>query len=225
MEKEKKFKIFNRISFTSFILYFLTYIFLPIIEKNTSYLWILIIPVMFFISLIINLLLKYDKIKSNNMKNISKKVSIFNLLFNGINLSTVAGSSYVGTMDWDLKKEEIKKYPSITPTWLFVIMFATVFNFMFAILIDTISINVVLIASVISIIFLFLGMISSSFAVYYNNGKKELLRFWKIIGIVSLVLIIIIIYSAYKNGFSIKRHERDTFEQHKQNIESTLKNY
>lgn len=178
-----------------------------------------------FISLIINLLLKYDKIKSNNMKNISKKVSIFNLLFNGINLSTVAGSSYVGTMDWDLKKEEIKKYPSITPTWLFVIMFATVFNFMFAILIDTISINVVLIASVISIIFLFLGMISSSFAVYYNNGKKEILRFWKIIGIVFLVLIIIIIYSAYKNGFSIKKHERDTFERHKQNIESTLKNY
>lgn len=230
MKNEKEFKIFNRISFIFFSLYLLTYIFLPIIEKNASYLWILIIPVMFLISLIINLLIKYDTIKSNSMNNGSKKVSIFNLLFNGINLSTVAESSYVGTMDWDVKKEEIKKYPSITPTWLFVLMFATVLNFIFAVLIDTISINVVLIAGIISIIFLLLGIISSSFAIYYNNGKKELLRFWKIIGIVVLVGIIIIIYSVYKSGFNIKdeiqkKHERDTFEKHKQNIERTLNDY
>lgn len=230
MKNDKKFKIFDRISFIFFSLYLLTYIFLPIIEKNASYLLILIIPVMFLISLIINLLIKYDKIKSNSMNNVSKKVSIFNLLFNGINLSTVAESSYVGTMDWDVKKEEIKKYPSITPTLLFVIMFATVFNFIFVILIDTISINVVLIACIISMIFLLLGIISSSFAVYYNNGKKELLKFWKVIGITVLALIIIIIYSAYKSGFSIKdeiqkKHERDTFERHKQNIERTLNDY
>jgi NADH:ubiquinone oxidoreductase subunit 6 (subunit J) len=234
MKNEKKLEIFNRISFTFFILYLLPYIFLPIIEKNMSYLLILILPVIFLISLIINLLIKYDEIKPNNMKDISKKVSILNLLFNGINLNTVAGSLYVGTMDWNLQKEEIKKYPSITPTWLFALMIATGINLAFAFVLtaemDTISINVVLIASIISIIFLFLGMISSSFSVYYNNGKKEILRFWKIIGIVFLALIIIIIYSAYKSGFSIKeeirkKQEREIFEQRIQNIERTLNNY
>lgn len=234
MKNEKKLEIFNRISFTFFILYLLPYMFLPIIEKNMSYLLILILPVIFLISLIINLLIKYDEIKPNNMKDISKKVSILNLLFNGINLNTVAGSLYVGTMDWNLQKEEIKKYPSITPTWLFALMIATGINLAFAFVLtaemDTISINVVLIASIISIIFLFLGMISSSFSVYYNNGKKEILRFWKIIGIVFLALIIIIIYSAYKSGFSIKeeirkKQEREIFEQRIQNIERTLNNY
>ncbi len=200
MKNEKKLRIFNIISFIFFILYLLTYLFLSIIEKNVSYLLTLIIPVMFLISLIVNLLIKYDEIKASNMKNISRKASIFNLLFNGINLNTVAGSSYVGTRNWDSKREEIKKYPSITPTWLFLIMFVTLFNFMFAFFVDTISFNVLLIAIVISIIFLLLGMISSSFALYYNNGKKETLKFWKTIVIVFLGLIIIIIYSAYKNG-------------------------
>ena len=74
-----------------------------------------------------------------------------------------------------------------------------------------------------------LGLISSTFSLYYNNGKKEAFRFWKIIGVVALGLIIITIYSAYRNGFSIKeeihqRQVKEDFEKHKHNIERTLKN-
>ena len=37
---DKKFKIANRCSFIFFTLYILTYIFLPLIERNTQYLWL-----------------------------------------------------------------------------------------------------------------------------------------------------------------------------------------
>lgn len=237
MVNDKKLKIANRISFILFSLYLLTYIFLPIVEKNANYLWFLIFPLTFFISLIINLLIKYDSMKPSNMGKVSKGAAILNILFNGFNLNTVAGSLYVGTTDWNDKKEEIKKYPSITPTWLFVLLFATVLSniSLYLVLSDTrvwnlhISGTVIIIVSIISIIFILLGMISSTFALYYNNGKKETFRFWKIIIVVVIVLIIIVIYSAYANGFSIKdeinkKHDKDTFEQHKQNIENTLNN-
>ena len=237
MINDKKFRIANRISFIFFSLYLLTFIFLPIVEKNANYLWFLIFPLIFFISLIINLLIKYDSMKPSSMEKVSKGAAILNILFNGFNLNTVAGSLYVGTTDWDDKKEEIKKYPSITPAWLFVLLFATVLSniMLYLVLSDTrfwnphISGTVIIIVSIISIIFILLGMISSTFALYYNNGKKEAFRFWKIIIVVVIGLIIIAIYSAYANGFSIKdeinkKHDKDTFEQHKQNIENTLNN-
>lgn len=237
MINDKKFKIANRFSFVFFSLYLLTYVFLPIIEKNANYLWFLIFPVVFLIALIINLLLKYNKAKPNIIEKVSKLAAILNILFNGFDLNAIAGSLYVGTINWDEEKEKIKKYPSITPTWLFVILFSTILsNFALWIgLSDTqvwnlhISGDTILIASIISIIFILIGMISSTFALYYNNGKKETFRFLKIIGIVVLGLIIIAIYSAYRNGFSIKdeiqkKHDKDTFEQHKQNIERTLNN-
>lgn len=109
MINDKKFKIANRISFIFFSLYLLTFIFLPIIEKNANYLWFLVFPLIFFISLIINLLIKYDSMKPSNMEKVSKGAAILNILFNGFNLNTVAGSLYAGTADWDAKKEEIKK--------------------------------------------------------------------------------------------------------------------
>lgn len=231
--EEKKFKIANRFSFVFFSLYLLTYILLPIVEKNASYSWFLIFPTIFFIGLIINISLKYNKMKPHTMEKVSQIAAIANIFLNGF----TASSLYVGTMDWETKKKEIKKYPSITPTWLFVILFATILSNLtfFAMLSDTqvwnlhISWNVILIASIISIVFILLGLISSTFSLYYNNGKKEAFRFWKIIGVVALGLIIITIYSAYRNGFSIKeeihqRQVKEDFEKHKHNIERTLKN-
>ena len=105
MVNDKKLKIANRISFILFSLYLLTYIFLPIVEKNANYLWFLIFPLTFFISLIINLLIKYDSMKPSNMGKVSKGAAILNILFNGFNLNTVAGSLYVGTTDWNDKKK------------------------------------------------------------------------------------------------------------------------
>lgn len=241
MTNEKKFRIANRISFIFFSLYLLTYIFLPIIEKNANYLWFLGFPLLFLIALIINLLIKYDSIKPRNMEKVSKGAAILNILFNGSNLNTVAGSLYAGTTDWDVKKEEIKKYPSITPTWLFVLLFTTILVNGSSLIIaydkNPQSLNLwlnfsgtsIIIASIISIIFILLGMVSSTFALYYNNGKKETIRFLKIIIIVVIGLIIIVIYSAYSTGFSIKdeinkKHDKDIFEQHKQNIENILNN-
>ena len=125
MSKNKKFIIANRISFMFFSLYLLTFILLPIIEKNASYLLLLISPLMFFIALIINLSIKYDFIKPNNIEKISKSAVILNILFNGFNFDTIANSLNIETTDWHSKKEEIKRYPSITPTWLFVLLFAT----------------------------------------------------------------------------------------------------
>ena len=226
---DKKFKIANRISFIFFSLYFLTHILLPIVEKNANYLWFIIFPIMFFIALIINIIIKYDKMKPSTMENVSQTLAITNILVNGF----TASSLYVSTMDWEKKEEEIKEYPSITPTWLFVILLATIlYNFIFGLFLSSdglISENVILITSIISIIFILLGLISSTFAIYYNKGKKEAFRFWKIIGVVVLGLIIIAIYSAYRNGFSIKKEiqkiqEKESFEKHKQNIERTLKN-
>ena len=241
MIDDKKFKIANRISFIFFSLYLLTFIFLPIIEKNANYLWFLVFPLIFFISLIINLLIKYDSMKPSNMEKVSKGAAILNILFNGFNLNTISGSLYAGTTNWDAKKEEIKKYPSITPTWLFILLFATIFvnGLSLFIVYDkspqsmnlwlNFSGTAIIIASIISIVFILIGMVSSTFALYYNNGKKEAFRFWKIIIIVLIGLIIIAIYSAYANGFSIKdeinkKHNQDTFEQHKKNIENTLNN-
>lgn len=228
---EKKFIIANRISFIFVILYLLTYVLLPIVEKNVNYLCFLILPVIFVISLIINISLKYNKMKSGTMEKGSKIAATSNILFNGF----IASSLQVGTIDWNEKEKEIKKYPSITPTWLFVILFATILSnlLFFTILSDTqvwnlhISWNAISIASIISIVFVLLGLVSSTFALYYNNGKKEAFRFWKIIGVVVLGLIIVTIYSAYHEGFSIKneiqkKQEKETFEKHKQNIEKKL---
>ena len=241
MINDKKFRIANRISFIFFSLYLLTFIFLPIIEKNAKYLWFLVFPLIFFISLIINLLIKYDSMKPNNVGKVSKAVALLNILFNGLNFNTVAGSLYAGTTDWDAKKEEIKKYPSITPTWLFVLLFTTILvngsSLFVAYNKNPQSMNtwlnfsgtVIIVASIISIVFILLGMVSSTFALYYNNGKKEALGLWKIIIVLVVGLIIIVIYSAYANGFSIKdeinkKRDKDTFEQHKQNIANTLNN-
>lgn len=233
---DKKFVIANRISFMFFTLYLLTYLLLPIIEKNANYLWFLIFPCIFLISLIINLLIKYNQLKPNSMGSVSKIAAIANILFNGINLNTVSGSLYVGTADWNEKKEEIKKYPSITPTWLFVLLFATILSnfmiFMFSHVprVDThMTDNVILTVSIISIVFILLAQISSTFALLYSNGKKDTFKSWRTIIIITIGLIIIAIYSFISSGFNIKnemQHKKDKedLQNHIQNIEKTLNN-
>lgn len=230
----KKFVIANKISFMCFTLYLLTYVLLPIIEKNANYLWLLIFPCIFLISLIIRLLIKYNMMRANNMEKISKKSAIANILFNGINLNTVSGSLYVGTADWSEKEEEIKKYPSITPTWLFLILFTIILTnflfYMFSVNTDThISGNILLIYSIISIVFILLGQIASTFALLYNNGKKEVFKFLRTIIIVTIGLIVITIYGFISSGFNIRNYiqhkkDKENFQEHIQNIERTLNN-
>ena len=228
---DKKFKIANRCSFIFFTLYILTYIFLPLIEKNTQYLWFALFPCCLLISLIMNLLIKYNLLKSNKMENVSKIASIASILFNGSDSSSI----YVGTMNWSAKVEEIKKYPSITPTWAFIVLFVTILNnFTFFMLSyaksflgTPISSKVILTVTAISVIFILLMFISSTFALLYNNGKKETFKSWKTIIIVSVALILIAIFSFWANGFSIKDEiqrykDKKEFERHIQNIENTL---
>ena len=183
----------NRISFIFFELYILTYILLPILTHDIKYLIFLLIPLIFSISLIINLMLKYDKLSSNKMNNISKISVFMNMLLNGVNIDAVSGSLYVGEINWDMKKQQIKKYPSIEPVWVFIIMFCTIFvNFVSIFFIKDINLNLFLIFSIISLIFLLLCQISSSFLLYYDNGKSELLKFWKSIILFILIIVIVI---------------------------------
>lgn len=198
MANDKKFKVANRISFIFFILYFLTYFFLPIIEKNINYLWFFIFPCVFFISLIINLLIKYNKMEISNLEKVSKIATIVSILLSGTIPNTTSNS------DSEKKVEEIKKYPSITPTWLLVLLFTTIFSnlILFMLFYDTkffnvhISGSVILTASIISIVFILLGQISSTFALIYNNGKKDALKFWRtiIIAVIGLFIIMLIIH-------------------------------
>ena len=183
----------NRMSFIFFVLYILTYILLPILTHDIRYLIFLLVPLIFSVSLIINLILKYDKLSSNKINGISKISTIMNILLNGVNIDTVSNSLYVGEINWDMKKQQIKKYPSIEPVWVFIIMFCIAFvNFLSIFLIKDIKINLILIFSIISLIFLLLCQISSSFLLYYNNGKSELLKFWKSIILFILVMGIVI---------------------------------
>ena len=59
-----------------------------------------------------------------------------------------------------------------------------------------ISGSVILTASIISIVFILLGQISSTFALIYNNGKKDALKFWRtiIIAVIGLFIIMLIIH-------------------------------
>ena len=232
MTKDKKLKIANRISFICFGLYLLIYILLPIIEKNACYLWFLFFPVLYLIAMIRALLIKYKKTGTKNKGKIARIAAALSILINGFN----AGASYVGTMDLDAKEEEIKRYPIITPTWLFLLLFTTLFVNGLSLFIaynqnpKTINMwlhfsgKAIIIATAISIVFILLGLISSTFALYYNNGKKEAFGFWKTIIIVALGLIVIVIISAYLSGFSIRdeirrKQQKEAFERHKRNLE------
>ena len=214
--KEKKFIIINRITFILFTCYLLTYLILPIYTKDIKYLIFIIFPLIFLISLLINIAFKYDKINTNKMSSFSKIITILNILINGF--TSIASSLVVGTINWKEKKKQIKKYPSITPLWLFLIMFSTVIaNFCFGLILSTegLKLNTLLIATIISLIFLFLAQITSSISLYYNNGKKEVQKMWKdtIIVIVSLILLFVISFAPILIDEYNKNKEKDELEE------------
>ncbi len=237
MNYRKKIKVANTISFILFGLYILTYILLPIIEKNVYYLFLLIFPVIFLITVIIKELGNRNRIKLHNIEKVSKVASILNILFNGISLNTITNFLSTSTRNWDNVREDIKKYPSITPIWVFLLFFTTIFvngiSLFFAYdksLNIFFSVPKIIIVTIISIIFILLTYISSTVALYHNNGKREVFRQWKVVIAINISLILIAIYSVYKNdksiiGSEIKKHrDREIFEQHKRNIEKALNN-
>lgn len=214
--KEKKFIFMNRITFILFACYLLTYLILPVYTKDIKNLMFIIFPLIFLISLLINISFKYDKINTDKMSKFSKIIALLNILLNGF--SSVSSSLIVGTTNWKEKKKQIKKYPSITPLWLFVIMFATVLsNFCFGLVLSTegINLNFILIATIISLIFLFLAQITSSICLYYNNGKKEVQKMWKdtIIVIISLTLIFGISFAPILIDEYNKNKEKEELEE------------
>ena len=223
--KNRKLLLATRFSFILYALYVITYIVLPFVTHNLKDTIFLILPVMFTIGLVINILIKYEKADTEGISKVSKIASIGNILFNGFNLNTVSGSLYVGTMDWDAKKEQIKKYPSIEPTWLFVILILTVlFSLPFAMFVDIDNIGIISIFILISIVLLILCQISSSFVLYYNNGKNELKKFWRDIFIVSLVFIIIlaIVFIPLIKDMNKENKNKKEFHEHINNINNTI---
>ena len=144
--KDKKFMFANRISFILYSLYVLTYVALPFVTGNWIDFVFLILPFMFTIGLIENVIIKYRKIDTNKISKVSEITSIFSTLINGFN----SGALYVGTMDWNEKEKQIKRYPSIEPAWLFVIIITTfICSLPLAMVIDVANINTILIFMII----------------------------------------------------------------------------
>lgn len=223
--KNKKLLLATRFSFILYVLYVITYIVLPFVTRNPKDAIFLILPTIFTISLIINVLIKYDKIDTESISKGSKIASLFNILFNGFNLNTISGSLYVGTMDWDVKKEQIKKYPSIEPAWLFVILVTTLlFSLPFAMLVDIDNIGIISIFILISIVLLVLCQISASFALYYNNGKNEMKKFWRNVIIVFLgfTIILAFVFIPIINEMNKENNSKKQFQEHINNINDAI---
>lgn len=165
----KKLKIANRCSLVFFACYVITYFLLIIVGKGIQYSIFLLFPFIFSVALVLNGMIKYNRLASKK-------------------LETIVG---------DVKVDLIKRYPSIEPVWVFCIILSTAFsNSVFSLVIwnlfDNINPKLVIIFSVISLVFLVLCQISSSFSLYYHNGKDDLKRAWKNIIIVVLALSLII---------------------------------
>lgn len=221
--KDKKFMLANRISFILYSLYVLTYVVLPFVTGNWIDFVFLILPFIFTMGLIENVIIKYRKIDTNKISKVSEITSIFSTLINGFN----SGALYVGTMDWNEKEKQIKRYPSIEPAWLFVIIITTfICSFPLAMIIDVANINTILIFMIISILFLVICQISSSFALYYNNGKDEMKKFWRNIIIVfaGFVIILAIVFFPLIKDMNIENKRKQDFRNHIDNINKTLKN-
>ena len=219
----KKFIIANRISFILYSLYVLTYVALPFVTGNWIDFVFLILPFIFTMGLIENVIIKYRKIDTNKISKVSEITSIFSTLINGFN----SGALYVGTMDWNEKEKQIKRYPSIEPAWLFVIIITTfICSLPLAMVIDVANINTILIFMIISILFLVICQISSSFALYYNNGKDEMKKFWRNIIIVfaGFVIILAIVFFQLIKDMNIENKRKQDFKNHIDNINKTLKN-
>lgn len=225
--KNRKLLFAIRCSFILFALYDLTYIILPFITHNPKDTIFLILPTIFTISLIINVLIKYDKVETKGISKGSKIASLCNILFNGFNLNTVSGSLYVGTMDWNAKKEQIKKYPSIEPAWLFVISVTTLlFNLPFAMLVNIDNIQLISIFVLVSIVLLILCQISSSFVLYYNNGKDEMKKFWRniIIVLVGFIIILAFVFIPLIKDLNKENNNKKEYQEHINNINNSLNN-
>lgn len=223
--KNKKLLLATRVSFILYALYVITYIVLPFVTRNPKDAIFLILPTIFTISLIINVLIKYDKADTQAISKRSKIASLFNILFNGFNLNTVSGSLYVGAMDWDVKKEQIKKYPSIEPAWLFVILIITLlFSLPFAMFVDINNIGIISIFVLVSIVLLILCQVSSSFALYYNNGKNEMKKFWRNIVIVFLgfVIILAFVFIPLIKEMNKENNNKKEYQEHINNINNTI---
>ena len=198
---------------------------LPFVTRNPKDAIFLILPIIFTISLIINVLIKYDKVDTQSISKGSKIASLFNILFNGFNLNTVSGTLYVGTMDWDVKKEQIKKYPSIEPAWLFVILITTLlFSLPFAMFVDINNIGIISIFVLVSIVLLILCQVSSSFALYYNNGKNEMKKFWRNVVIVFLgfVIILAFVFIPLIKEMNKENNNKNEYQKHINNINNTI---
>lgn len=220
--KDKKFIIANRISFTLYILYVLTYITLPFVTHNLVDLIFLILPFMFTMGLIENILIKYRKIDTKTISKVSEIAAIFSTLINGFN----SGALYVGTMDWEEKKKQIKKYPSIEPAWLFVILISTILLLPLAMVVDIANIYTISIFVLISIVLLIFCQVSSSFALYYNNGKDEMKKFWRNIIIVfaGFIIILAIVFYPLIKDMNTENKRKQDFKKHVDNINKTLNN-
>ena len=218
----KKFIIANRISFILYSLYVLTYVALPFVTGNWIDFVFLILPFIFTIGLIENVIIKYRKIDTNKISKVSEIASIFSILINGFN----SGALYVGTMDWNEKEKQIKRYPSIEPAWLFVIIICTIFLLPLAMVVDVANIYIISIFVLISILLLIFCQVSSSFALYYNNGKDEMKKFWRniIIVLVGFVIILAIVFFPLIKDMKIENKRKQDFKNHIDKINKTLKN-
>ena len=79
----------------------------------------------------------------------------------------------------------------------------------------------------ISIVLLVLCQISSSFALYYNNGKNEMKKFWRNVIIVFLgfAIILAFVFIPIINEMNKENNSKKQFEEHINNINDTINKY
>lgn len=227
MKNHKKYVTANRLSFLFFGLYFLNYLILPAVTRDPKNFVFLSLPLIFLIALLVNLALKRKKIKAASLSKVTKASAFFNVLFNGAD--AVPTSLYAGTADWNKNIEEILKYPSIMPAWLFVAIYITpIANVSFYALLDDspncINPWVLLTFSLTGVLFLVLGQISSTRALIYSGEKQVAKKSWKSIIIITIVTVIImglvggpVLYEEIK-----MRMARQEFEEHVRNMDEAL---
>ena len=119
----RKFKIANRISFACFGAYYLSFILLTILAGRAVYLTALIIPTLALIALLINVLVKYRHLGIKPVGKAARITAVLSIFMNGLSFAEKSRALKAGFSDWDRKTQEILRYPSIVPAWLFVFAF------------------------------------------------------------------------------------------------------
>ena len=219
------------IALGAFIAWCLTFAAMPIIEGEPVFLWFILLPLVFILAIIRQVLIARGMISPEKAIKSARIFSILSVLFG----SASAGSIYVWSPKYAERTKRIGEYPMLNPGWFFIIMFTTVLvwlmGFAFGYGTDgyhtepTFKISMMRYSAytIAALIFAFIGMLASFFVVKQAVGTEAFRKELFSIGAVTLVLILICLYSAFKEGLFEKNALKDS-KPHMENTQNVLDN-